>query len=365
MSIQTRIRRDNAANINASMLADSELGHDTTNDRIHVGDGSTQGGVPHVNYRDHQKNSFTFATAGGLANAITLSLLRPPLAYALGQKFSFKATADNTGATTVDINGLGAINIFKISGGVATALAGGEIKTGLMYEITHDGTRFILGGSGGGGVVSKNVVVFSASGTYTKPSNLLYADVEVQGGGGNGGSVSVSASTNANGSGGGGGGYSKKTISATSIGASETVTVGGAGGSSSFGAHCSATGGSAGSSTATSSNAVNDVLGGAGGVGSGGDINLRGAPGGISTVVGPTNIATAPIFCGFGGCSPMFGGGARAIVSGAGGAAGSNGSAGLANSGGGGSGASRFGSNGSNSGGAGGSGIVIVTEYLG
>jgi hypothetical protein len=104
-----------------------------------------------------------------------------------------------------------------------------------------------------GGVVVQQQV-FTSSGTWTKPTNLLFATVEVQGGGGG----SPSGSGNYIGGGGAGGGYGRKIFAEADLAATEAVTVGAAaaggstnangatGGTSSFGAHISATGGQGG-----------------------------------------------------------------------------------------------------------------------
>jgi hypothetical protein len=62
-------------------------------------------------------------------------------AYQLGQTVRFKAVNPNTGASTVNVNGLGVINIV---GGNNTALQGGEISsTGDgMTVLVYDGTNF-------------------------------------------------------------------------------------------------------------------------------------------------------------------------------------------------------------------------------
>lgn len=189
--------------------------------------------------------------------------------------------------------------------------------------------------------------VFTSSGTWNRPAGVTKIMVEVVGGGG--GARGVKNSTNGATGGGGGGGYSKKTIDVTSIasvsvivgaagtaGGSNPVTNGGTGGTSSFGAHCSATGG-AGSI---------GLGGGAGGVGSGGDINIKGGGGGGGYVA---------IHSGNGGNSVLGGGGESKYQW-------SNGADGGVY-GGGGSGAVNNGQNSGgvgNPGGAGGAGVVIV-----
>ncbi len=89
--------------------------------------------------RDH---AGSWCTVGGTANAITLAYTAGPSSYVQGEKFSFKATATNTGATTVNVSGLGAKNIYKQSATGPIALIGGEIQNGAIVEIEYDGTEF-------------------------------------------------------------------------------------------------------------------------------------------------------------------------------------------------------------------------------
>ena len=134
------------------------------------------------------------------------------------------------------------------------------------------------------GLQSMNVYSTAGSHTWTKPTGIKKIKVFVTGAGGGG----MSGPNNDNpGSSGGGGGTAIKIIDVTSI-SSVAVTVGAGGngvttssgvrygnggGTSSFGSHCSATGGGAGYA------GNDDRYGGIGGVGSGGDINLHGDSG--------------------------------------------------------------------------------------
>ena len=87
-----------------------------------------------------QNSDGTFLTGVAGTNAITATL--PVLsAYALGQTFTLIPAVTNTGAVTLNINGIGAIAVTK---GTATALAGGEISAGSVYQVTYDGTRFLI-----------------------------------------------------------------------------------------------------------------------------------------------------------------------------------------------------------------------------
>lgn len=184
--------------------------------------------------------------------------------------------------------------------------------------------------------------VFTSSGTYTKSTNNpSFVIAEVVGGGGPG--SASPAIVNSGGGGGGAGGYSRKKILASALASSVTVTVGGEGATSSFGTHCSATGGAAGA-------AVGNRLGGDGGTGSGGDINIQGGGGSAGGTAYPR-----------GGCggNTVFGGGGKGSNSASGQ---QNGFPASANTGGGGGGGCTTTTT-AGGGGAGAAGIVIVWEY--
>ena len=155
--------------------------------------------------------------------------------------------------------------------------------------------------------------IFSTAGTYTwtKPDGCSKVKVTVVGGGGGGGASRGNPGTGRS-TGGCGGGTAIKLIDVSSI-ASETVTVGaggvggvtgatngGAGETSSFGSHCSATGGSGGLNADKTIATTNNVLGGEG---SGGDINIKG------TKPKATYTSNGGTIAGIGGDS-IFGGGA-------------------------------------------------------
>lgn len=129
---------------------EGEVIADLTNDELRLGDGLKAGGWRQASAAAVQKQLFNYAAAGGSANAITLTPAQALAGYVTGCSFEFRATADNTGATTIAISGLAAIAINKVSAGVLTALAAGDIKNGLTYRITYNGSVFQLIGAGGG-----------------------------------------------------------------------------------------------------------------------------------------------------------------------------------------------------------------------
>lgn len=210
-------------------------------------------------------------------------------------------------------------------------------------------------------LTSPSNVVFTSSGTFTKASytNLLAIKVRVVGGGGAGGGANGGANRSV-GAGGGAGGYAEVIVPASSLAATETVTVG-AGGTgvlagqgndgnpSSFGAWAVAGAGLGGHLTPNTTAA--GTLGGAGGAGSAGDLQATGSPGLIGEV-----ISASISWPGTGGSSVLGGGGnGAASVS-------ADGSAGGAYGGGGGGASTNTATN--RTGGAGAPGIVIVELFF-
>lgn len=130
--------------------------------------------------------------------------------------------------------------------------------------LTTDGTNCAWGQP------YQNIQVFISSGTFTKPTGISKVFVEVCGGGGaggGGGSTGGKGSHNYMGGCGGGGGYSCKVCTITG---NVTVTIGGAGGESSFGSDVHAHGGGAGSSYSGGSGATASYDGDLSCVGQGG-----------------------------------------------------------------------------------------------
>jgi hypothetical protein len=91
------------------------------------------------------------ATVGGTADVITLSPSPAITSYTAGQTFRFIASGANTTNVTVNVSALGAKAITKNG---TTALVAGDIPSGMMVEITYDGTRFILGTIGAASALS-------------------------------------------------------------------------------------------------------------------------------------------------------------------------------------------------------------------
>ena len=260
-----------------------------------------------------------------------------------------------------------ALNEYNVEVQISSANATSDpIKNGLSHflsaqlSVNANGLVSLAGGVGPA-VQRINRQVFTANGTYTPTTNMVYCDVEVMGGGGGGGGVNASVIGAA--SSGGAGGYAKGLFIAATIGASKVVTigagaaggtnVGGAGadgGTTSLGALISATGGEGGFGS------NGDVSPGRnGGLGIGGDFQTRGSSGSFGYENPSGLILSGP------GGSTFFGGGAPSASCGFGASVPGNGGQSY---GGGGSGAANSNSALGNTGGTGFAGVIIITEYI-
>jgi hypothetical protein len=89
-----------------------------------------------------------YAVATGLANVYSVTLNPAPAAYIDGMAVAFKINVQNTGASTININGLGAKAIKKSNG---NDVSSGNLKAGSIYSLRYNATvgNFILQGEGG------------------------------------------------------------------------------------------------------------------------------------------------------------------------------------------------------------------------
>jgi hypothetical protein len=89
-----------------------------------------------------QDNTFAWGgTAGGTADALTLTLSPAITAYAAGQRFDFivGASPNATTTPTLAVNGLTAKTIVRKDG---SALAAGDLPAGMRVSVLYDGTSF-------------------------------------------------------------------------------------------------------------------------------------------------------------------------------------------------------------------------------
>jgi hypothetical protein len=196
-----------------------------------------------------------YAATGGSANVVTATVDTLPNLYA-GLEVTLSVTTTNTGGTTLNVNGTGAITVLRNDG--ASALSPGDLASGSFARVVYNGTNWLLMGIPSIGTRGfRNGASFTSGGTWTAPAGVTQVFVRMVGGGG-----------------GGGGGFADGYIAVTP-GSSYTITIGAAGaaataggtggngGTSSFGSVLSATGGQGGGG-ASGSSAGNAGSGGGG-----------------------------------------------------------------------------------------------------
>ena len=88
-----------------------------------------------------QSQSVNYAADSGSANAYVVTLSPVPSSLSTGFPVRFKAGNTNTGASTLNVNALGAVAIHRQDG---SALQAGDITAGQMVYTSFDGTYFQL-----------------------------------------------------------------------------------------------------------------------------------------------------------------------------------------------------------------------------
>ena len=76
----------------------------------------------------------------GTGNAIALAPTASITAYTAGSGYRFFASAANTGAVTLAVSGLAAVELRRVDG---AALEAGDIASGQHLVVTYDGARFL------------------------------------------------------------------------------------------------------------------------------------------------------------------------------------------------------------------------------
>lgn len=286
----------------------------------------------HTGLDEDGHGALPYAADTGTANAYVVNLSPALTQYITGMPIYFKAVNANTGASTVNVNGLG-VKTIKKNGGAD--LVSGDIQTGQIVCVSYDGTymQFIsppinatvlwdgtagrsasptpgantIPVAGADGVLPAgwagllNVKIFTSGTTYTPTPGTHKIIIELIGGGGGGGGAAASTSTQVSAAGGGGsGGYARKFFTGINGTYSYSIGAGGNGGSAgnnngTAGGNTTFTGPGAitvtayGGSYGLGSPAVSQhytIYSGAGGnLSTNGDINLRGTPGGDSLII--------------------------------------------------------------------------------
>jgi hypothetical protein len=106
---------------------------------------------------DSQSGKWIYAADSGAVNALVVTLAPVPAAYAAGMTLRIKAANSNTGATTLNVNGLGAKAVVRRDGSI---LRDSDIISGAVQEYVYDGTNFQLASAYGRVALARNVDLY-------------------------------------------------------------------------------------------------------------------------------------------------------------------------------------------------------------
>lgn len=93
---------------------------------------------------DTTANQNILTQTGGSGNAYTLAAPTTISAYAAGQKFLIRINHQNTGPATLNVDGVGAVALKVYFGNALSDPPAGSLQVGDVYNIAHDGTRFVI-----------------------------------------------------------------------------------------------------------------------------------------------------------------------------------------------------------------------------
>jgi hypothetical protein len=141
----------------------------------HTGVGNATVRTMYASAGQVQDGTLTYLTSVSGTDTITAIAPVSMTALAAGQVFRFVASGANTGATTLNINSIGAKAITKNG---TTALAAGDITSGFVVVVTYDGTQFQI--SNVASVVT-SVSSFTAGTTGFTPSTATTGAVTLAG----------------------------------------------------------------------------------------------------------------------------------------------------------------------------------------
>lgn len=133
-------------------------------------DADVWGGYQNTNRDFYDKVFGGVVTTTGSANAYICTSGQTPAAYST-QRLCIKPNFSNTGACTLNLDGLGAKNLMKDIGGTPTALAANDLRSGIPAYIAYDGTQWLVTGQSVTGVWQP------LDGTLTAVSNLSWSSL--------------------------------------------------------------------------------------------------------------------------------------------------------------------------------------------
>jgi hypothetical protein len=162
-----RIRRGTDAQRSITTFLDGEIIWTTDLKEFWVGDGVTVGGIligPSAGGGGLLSGNAT-QTAPGVYDTTILGVT----AYNAGDTYMIKFDSENDGASTLNINALGAVSIFK---NTIIPISSGDIKTDQEIIIVYDGTNFQAIG-----LVSSQLIAYvhNAEGAVINKGQVVYA----------------------------------------------------------------------------------------------------------------------------------------------------------------------------------------------
>lgn len=115
-----------------------------------------------------QSGAYNYLTAVAGTNTVTATATPAVTAYTTGQLFNFTPANTNTGATTLNINSVGAASVYANN----IALTGGEMRASVPVIVQYDGARFQIVGDGAfispaGGAIARTRATASTTGILT------------------------------------------------------------------------------------------------------------------------------------------------------------------------------------------------------
>ena len=110
-----------------------------------------------------QAQSGNFAVDTGAVNALAVTLSPAPAALVAGLPVRVKSANTVTGASTLNVNGLGAVAIKRPDG---TALQTGDVLANQTVQLVYDGTNFILPALPGPSPASMAAAIQAQAGNY-------------------------------------------------------------------------------------------------------------------------------------------------------------------------------------------------------
>ena len=87
------------------------------------------------------EGTLNYCADAGVTDDYACSLAPPVTSYVTGACYTFKANTANSGAATLNLNGLGAKPVKKVTGGISTELADNDIRAGQLVTVCYDGNN--------------------------------------------------------------------------------------------------------------------------------------------------------------------------------------------------------------------------------